>query len=255
MFRIFRKKTPLSEPGNLSSIPDWSFLGTDIHSHFIPGVDDGCQHIEDSLSLIRRMQEMGFRKLVTTPHISMDYFPNTPEKILAGLELVKQALREAQIDIELSAAAEYMIDDGLVELLSGGSPLLTLDSKGHILVEMGFLQAAPMLHQVLFELQAKGYKPVLAHPERYAFYHEGPLQPLEMLKENGVLFQLNTIALTGYYGKSVKLMAEKLLKADLYDFCGSDAHHVRHVDTMASLLGSEAYRKVNEYKFLNREIL
>lgn len=246
MFRLFRKTKTTHEP----LVQDWSFLQADMHSHFIPGIDDGAQTIEDSLFLLRGMQQQGFRKLVTTPHISADYYPNKQEDILSGLDRLREAAASERIDIELAAAAEYMIDEAFMEMVQEKKPLLTFGDQ-HILVEMGFVQASPLLEKAIFDLQVAGYKPVLAHPERYNYYH-GNTAILEGLKEHGVHMQLNIIALSGYYGKPVKMQAEQLLQAGLYNFAGSDIHHERHLRAFNSVLTGSHMAKLADYAFLNK---
>lgn len=249
MFNIFKKKkTPEHTPEG----PDFVWLYADMHSHFIPGIDDGPEKMEQSLDLVKKMSRLGYRKLVTTPHINADFFPNSSEQILKALEPLQQAIIAEGIPIEVVAAAEYMIDFGFMDLLKKDAPFLTLGNSGnHVLVEMGYIQVAPMLDDALFKLQARGYVPVLAHPERYVFYHDAPLSLFEDLKRKGCLLQLNIIALSGYYGKSVQTVAERLLDAGLYDYCGSDIHHEKHFRALLSLLNAKIYPKIKHYKFLN----
>jgi protein-tyrosine phosphatase len=250
MFSIFKKKEKMSDnppPGN------WSFLKTDMHSHLIPGIDDGAADMEQSLVLLGALEIAGFSKIVTTPHISLDYFPNLESTILSGLDDVKKAVSENDINIEVHAAAEYMIDESLMKKLASNEKLLTLDGE-HVLFEMGFVQEDRNLMQVIFEIQTKGYKPVLAHPERYNFYVDSPNDTMHKLKEAGCLFQLNTIALSGYYGKHIKVFAERLLKEGLYEFAGTDIHHERHLNALLSIYQSPSMQLLRSYPFLNQKI-
>ncbi|RYY11077.1 MAG: capsular biosynthesis protein, partial [Chitinophagaceae bacterium] len=189
MFGFFKKKHTVIT----ANATDWSFLSADMHSHFIPGIDDGPQTMEESISLLKDMQDAGFRKVITTPHISMDYFPETEALIASGLEALRQEARLQGLSIELEAAAEYMIDENLLDKLHKNKPLFTINDQ-YLLVEMGFVQESPLLHQAIFEIQAAGYTPILAHPERYNFYHDRPLTTITQLKNAGCLLQLNTIA-------------------------------------------------------------
>jgi protein-tyrosine phosphatase len=230
---------------------DFSFLVADMHSHFIPGVDDGAQTVEDSLSLIGQMQAFGYKSLITTPHIKHDHFPNTRETIHNGLHILQQALRERGIDMPVKAAAEYYIDDHFLHLLDT-EPLMTI--KGNeILVELSFLFEPVKLNDIIFRIQTKGYRPILAHPERYAFYHN-KLDKYKELKDRGCLLQLNAIALTGYYGRNVKYVAENMMKMKLYDYCGTDMHHIRHVENMQKLIQTGSVRKLQDYPFLNSQL-
>ncbi|WP_118976651.1 tyrosine-protein phosphatase [Taibaiella koreensis] len=250
MFGIFRKR---SKAEASATVQDWSFIGTDVHSHLIPGIDDGPEAVEDSLELLRSMYEHGFSKVVTTPHISADYYPNTRDTILNGLEKLVAATTQAGIPIAIEAAAEYMIDERFLQQLKQRAPVLYFGDR-YVLVEMGFIQASPLLHEVLFELQAMDYKPVLAHPERYNYYHAQPLEPLMQLKESGCLFQLNTIALSGYYGQSVNICANKMLTNGLYSFLGSDIHHRRHLKALNTILRTEDSARLMRVSVLNNTL-
>jgi tyrosine-protein phosphatase YwqE len=251
MFSWFLKKNKKSTADHDAPVTNWSFLRTDIHSHFIPGIDDGAQTIDDSLNLITAMRDMGFRSLVTTPHIKFDHYPNTRETIETGLRELRQALKANHIDIPIKAAAEYYIDDHFMQLLES-EPLLTIQNN-EVLVELSFMFEPLNFYNLIFKIQTRGYKPILAHPERYAFYHEKK-EVFQELKDRGVLLQLNTIALTGYYGKPVKDMAEYLLEKGFYDYCGSDMHHLRHAEQLRKLLNSKIIHNLERYPFKNNKI-
>ncbi|MGN6568741.1 MAG: tyrosine-protein phosphatase [Flavipsychrobacter sp.] len=230
---------------------DFSFLGTDIHSHFIAGVDDGAQTLGDSVGLIKGMKEMGFKSIVTTPHIKFDHYPNTRETILNGLKEVHQALRENGVDMPVRAAAEYYIDDHFMRILEE-EELLTIQGN-ELLVELSFMFEPLGLNEIMFKIQTKGYQPILAHPERYSFFHQ-KTEVFKQLKDRGVMLQLNTIALTGYYGKSVKEVAEELLAKGLYDYCGSDMHHPRHAEMLNKVAGLKIFEELKRYPFRNARV-
>ncbi len=234
-----------------SLVEDFSFLATDMHSHLIPGVDDGAPTVEDSITLILEFQRMGYRSLVTTPHIKSDIYPNNFVTIHKGLKEVQTELSNRGIQMPLNAAAEYYVDDRFMEMLEMGD-LLTFN-KNELLIEFSFVFEPVRLPETLFTIQTKGYKPVIAHPERYNFFHSKP-QMYRMLKERGCLLQLNMIALTGYYGRPVKEIAERLLKEGLYDYCGSDMHHLRHAEAMEKLRQSRIFPTLQRYPFLNSKI-
>lgn len=250
MFGFFKKKNDITIPQDSRN---WSFLATDMHSHFIPGIDDGPATMAESIALLKLIEQAGYSRIVTTPHISLDYFPDTEPKIAQGLAMLKQAAAEHNIQLNIEAAAEYMIDESLLDKLRKKEDLFIIGGK-YILIEMGFVQPSPLLHQVIFEIQAKGYQPILAHPERYNYYKDTSIADLQKLKNSGCLFQLNTIALSGYYGKSVKIFAEKLLRESIYDFAGSDIHHERHVKALNAVKNSNAYNLLAGYPFLNNMI-
>jgi len=248
-----RKKEKPSKEGN-EIIPEninWAFLGADIHSHFIPGIDDGAQVIEHSLFLIRAMQDMGYKRIVTTPHVMIDHYPNTHQIINAGLQTLQNALKENDIDMPVRAAAEYYVDEYFSQLIEK-EPLLTVH-QNQVLIELSMLFEHPLMNDVFFKLQSSGYRPVLAHPERYLFFHKD-LDKFNELKDRGCLFQLNLLSLTGYYGRNVKSIAETLLQKNMYDYCGSDMHNDRHAIALKAMLSSKAYNEVRKHSFLNSKI-
>jgi tyrosine-protein phosphatase YwqE len=246
-----RKKNDVEGDLSTAVYADFSFLKTDIHSHLIPGIDDGAQTIEDSLTLINEFRSLGYLGIVTTPHIKSDYFPNTPEINNGGLKRLHDALSERSINFSVRAAAEYYVDERFIEMLESG-PLLTIRNN-ELLIEFSFMFEPMNLHDILFKIQTKGYKPIIAHPERYNYYHQKP-QVLRELRERGCLLQLNTIALTGYYGKGVKDLAERLLQDGLYDYCGSDMHHLRHAEALRKITQTKSFATLSNYPFLNKNI-
>ena len=221
MFNLFKKKI------SQSSLPAGLPVASDMHSHILPGIDDGSPDLETSLLLIRGLYNMGIRKTVATPHIIGDLYRNTPATINAALEEVKLACVKAGIDIELSAAAEYMLDDHFMELLGQEQPLLTLH-KNIILTEISYNMPPNNMEEMAFKIITQGYQPVLAHPERYSFYHKDP-KMYYRLKELGFHLQVNLLSLTGYYGKGAANAAKFILKNGLASLVGTDLHHERHL--------------------------
>ncbi|MBK7383378.1 MAG: capsular biosynthesis protein [Flavobacteriales bacterium] len=226
-----------------ASLPDadLSVLRCDIHSHFIPGIDDGSQTLEQSIELLTAMRELGYRKVVTTPHSMADGYKNTPEIILGGLEKVRAEVKRVGLDIEVDAAAEYYLDHELEQRIQR-KEVLTFGDK-LLLFELPFLSEPQVLLPVIFQMQTQGYKPVLAHPERYSFWYND-FAKYERLKERGVLFQLNMIALAGAYGPQAKQVAEKLIDAGAYELVGSDCHSMGHVEAMKHTLGRPYLHKL-----------
>jgi protein-tyrosine phosphatase len=208
---------------------DYGPLVTDFHSHLIPGIDDGCRTIAESLELIRQLADLGYKKLITTPHIQDEFFRNTQEIILNGLEILRRAVKEAEINIQIEAAGEYLIDDGFEKKIKAGE-LLSFGQK-HILVELSYYMEHPNLKSILFQLQIEGYKVILAHPERYTYW-DNKWKNFEELKDRGILFQLNTVSATGYYGPATKKMSEYFINAGMYDFMGSDMHNQGYMDAL-----------------------
>jgi protein-tyrosine phosphatase len=235
MLGNFFKSKKLKNPADISG------LITDMHSHLIPGVDDGSPDMETSLTMIREMKALGYRKLITTPHISSDFYPNTPEILHNGLSLLNDKLREENIRITIEVAAEYMIDDGFTRLFNKG--LLQTFSNNFLLVELPYYQAPPNLYEITFDLQIKGYRIMLAHPERYLFWLND-FKKFEDLKNRGVYFQMNINSLGGYFSKEVKKQAEKLIDADMIDFLGSDMHNLHYLQLLKNSLFEPYLEKV-----------
>lgn len=199
----------------------------DIHSHILPGLDDGSSDMETSLELVKALSDAGINQLICTPHIISDIYRNTPEKINAALTTLRSACKNTGLHTNITAAAEYMLDDRFMELLRAKEPLLTL-SKKYILTELSYATMPNNLEQIAFEINISDYLPLMAHPGRYYYYHNN-YDVYYRLKELGFFLQVNLLSLTGHYGKAVKKAAEFLFKNNLVDFVGSDVHHIGHV--------------------------
>ena len=209
-------------------------LVADMHSHLLPGLDDGAETLGHSLELLRALREMGFRKLVMTPHIMGDFYKNTPEGIRTALEALRSAATAAGLDdVELDCAAEYYLDEFLGRKLADGTEMLTFGGdKRYLLFETSYMNEPLNLYEIIFELKSQGYRPVLAHPERYTYFY-GRFNEVENLRSNhGVLLQLNLNSLAGYYSPMAKRVAEQLVDGGLVDFVGTDTHHLRHTETL-----------------------
>lgn len=227
MFGFFKKnKTENTRPSAIN----YGGLKTDMHSHLLPGIDDGSPDAATSVMYIKKMMELGYQKFITTPHIYPDLYPNTRETILAAQQLLMTKLKEEQIDVDIVAAAEYFIDDLFADRLKNNEQLLTLH-KNWVLVEVSFMTPPPDLNNILFELIVKGYQPVLAHPERYSYYHNKK-EIFHRFKDQGCFLQVNLLSLSGYYGKAVQETAHYLVNQKLVDLIGTDLHHQRHLEAM-----------------------
>lgn len=217
---------------------DFSVFKADLHSHLIPGIDDGSPTMEASIEMIKEFKAMGLKKIITTPHVMSDYYKNTPEIILSGLSDLKQELKNQYIEIEIEVAAEYNLDDGLEGIIDSKS-ILTFGNS-HVLFELPFMQEPRNFQEIVFKFQTTGYQPVLAHPERYSFWHKN-FEKYEELKSKGILFQINLLSLTGHYSPEVKKVAEKMVDANLIDFVGTDCHRLEHLQTLKSFSNSKYF--------------
>jgi protein-tyrosine phosphatase len=231
---------------------DLSWLEVDMHSHLIPGIDDGSKSMEESLELIKRLSSYGLRKIITTPHIMSEYYKNTPEIISMGLEDLRKAVKAEGISIEIEAAAEYYMDEILLEKIKDGERLLTF-GENYILVETGFINKPQMLLETMFQLEMSGYKPILAHPERYQ-YLLADKGLLGDLVDRKILFQVNLLSLTGFYSKPVKDFAESLLERDLVKFLGTDCHNVRYLDMLETLPKHKSYSQIKQVSWMNTSL-
>lgn len=200
----------------------------DIHSHLLPGIDDGSPNSEMSRQLFSEMQKIGFSNFVCTPHIMSGIWDNTAETISNAQNSFLSSANNDLKDLKLRHAAEYMMDTSFSEKVREGK-LLTIKDE-YVLVEMSYTNPPIQLFEIIFELQCAGYKPVLAHPERYNFYHKN-FDAYQKIKNTGCLFQMNLLSSVNYYGSAVAECADKLLKAGLIDVCGSDAHHLKHTES------------------------
>ncbi|WP_432671672.1 tyrosine-protein phosphatase [Flavobacterium sp. SM2513] len=200
----------------------------DFHSHLLFGIDDGAKTFQETLHLTKSLMNFGIKQIITTPHIMQHVWDNTSEGIIERKNEVNALLLEEGIDISFHAAAEYLMDDNFVQLFKK-QKLLTL-KENYVLVEMSYINAPIQLYDILFDLQVAGYRPVLAHPERYNFYHHN-FDEYQKLKKAGCLFQLNLLSVVGYYGENVAKTAQKLLAQGLIDFASSDTHHQKHIDS------------------------
>jgi protein-tyrosine phosphatase len=234
MFGIFKKR---EFKKNITF--DYSSIMVDMHSHVLPGIDDGAQTPQESIILIKKMMELGIKKIIATPHIMADYYKNTAETINAALVILKAELKKEAIEIDIEAAAEHYFDETFEERVNDHK-LMTMGDN-YVLFEFSFINKPPNAIPVIQNLKQLGYKPILAHPERYTYMD---VEQFRNIREWGASLQLNTISLTGYYGKDVKKLAESLIDQQLIDFISSDMHHLRHAEALKDALRTPYLEKV-----------
>lgn len=225
-------------------------IEVDIHSHLLPGIDDGVKDFTESISIIRTFSALGFKKLVTTPHIYQEYYPNTRESILSVKSELDNLLAKEDLEIKIEAAAEYFMDDHLMKLLDTNDPLLSFGSNNYVLVETAFFTKPIIFDELIFKLKTKHYTPVLAHPERYQ-YLEDDLSWLKRIKSNGVKLQVSLPSLIGAYGPEVKVVARNIMKEGLVDFYASDIHRLPQFQAIKEALR----RKYIPQNLLNNELI
>jgi len=232
-----------------SKYTDFSSIGIDMHSHLIPGVDDGAKDPEDSVQLISGLKELGFHHLITTPHTLQDIHPNTSETLKAGHSKLDGKLPDG---ITLNLSSEYYLDEQFQNQLNEGG-IMPLHGN-RILVEFSQISRPHDLEEVFFDLGIKGYQVVLAHPERYLFFHK-QFDYYKRIKEMGVELQVNALSLTEHYGKHIKAIAEKLIEKDMIDFIGTDIHHVRHLEGLKKVPASKYFARLVESGLLKNKDL
>lgn len=218
-------------------LADLSVLKTDLHSHLLPGIDDGVQSTDEAILVIQKLIQLGYKKIITTPHVMFDTYRNTPENIKMLEMHIKNTLEENNINIPFQAAAEYLIDENFTTLLNENK-LLTFGNN-YVLVELPFFSCPVNFKETIFNLQIAGFNVILAHPERYSYWHNN-LNEYINLKDKNILLQVNLLSISGHYQQSVKKMAEKLIDEDMIDFIGTDTHNMKYIEYVEQSL-SEKY--------------
>lgn len=242
MFDWFRKNKSKEVPP----------LTVDMHSHLLPGLDDGVSSFEDAGQIILAFQRLGYKRLITTPHVMSDAYRNTPAGIHAKLAELQDYLRSKEIHMPVSAAAEYYLDESLVRMVETGQPLLTFGEK-YLLFETNFITEPFNLKEFIFLATTRGYKLILAHPERY-HYLQNNLEKVQDLLDRGVLMQMNISSLTGYYSRPVQQMAFRLIDHGMIHWLASDCHHLQHTLLMEKARGLRYFRKALTLPLLNNSL-
>ena len=246
MFGLFKKK---EFKKNITF--NYETVMVDMHSHVLPGIDDGAQTPQESIALIKKMMALGITKIIATPHIMVDFYRNTPETIGNALTLLKAELEKENIHIDIEAAAEHYFDETFEKRVDSHQ-LMTMGAN-HVLFEFGFINPPPNYIPVVQKMKNLGYRPILAHPERYTYM---TIEQYRNLHDWGCDFQLNTISLTGYYGKDVKTAAELLIDNQLIDYISSDMHHLRHANAFKDALRTTYIEKLMfDYPLKNKMLL
>lgn len=231
---FFKKSNQVLDP-----LIDFSFLKVDMHNHVLPGIDDGAPSVTDAKQLYESIKSLGFLSIIPTPHI----YPSVHENNAATIQA---AHKKAQLG-NTHYAAEYMIN---ADFDSHQTSFVCLPNK-HLLVEFPYVYEPLGVKQILFNLQLQGFKVILAHPERYTYYHQ-KMQLLQNFLDAGILMQANLLSFQGYYGKQVQIAAKQLLEKKMYSFAGTDAHHLAHIKALAAMQRNHKTMQVlQQYGFKN----
>lgn len=225
----------------------------DVHSHLLSALDDGVQSLAEATELIKQFQKLGYKKLITTPHVMSDFYRNTPDDIFAALTKLRNHLISEKVSIDIEAAAEYYLDEELIRKVESNEKLLTFGSN-YLLFETNFMTEPMALKEFIFLASTKGYKLVLAHPERYV-YLQNDIEKAEDLLNRGVLFQLNLSSVSGYYSKGAQELAKKLIDKEWIHFVGSDCHNQNHMNIIQNSTTLSYFKKAMSLPLLNNSLL
>lgn len=247
MFGLFKKKQKTGEDA-----PRLCY-NTDLHSHILPGLDDGAQTVEESLELINAMKRWGIKHIITTPHTTESTFENDENTIRSAYEYLLDVMEQQQVtDINLSFSSEYRIDATFFKQ-RGENMLLSLN-EDYLLVENSFIQPYIKLTELLFNLQMEGYIPILAHPERYLYYKYNTAE-YRKIHDGGTLFQVNLLSFSGYYGQAAKDQANWLLKQGYVDLMSTDLHSIKQVQAIDKFLCTKEYKRLEgKLNLLNNKL-
>lgn len=227
------------------------YLGCDLHMHVLPGIDDGAQNIKDSLALIDAHYKAGVRKIIATPHIRMDFFVNTKESIHAAWIQLTSITKEQYPDLIIQYAAEYFADDYFLTLLDKNE-ILPL-GENYVLVETSLRHDLVYFRDILKEMILKGYKPVVAHPERYQAWHAKP-ERYDEIYELGIIFQINLLSIGGAYGHTEQIMAERLIQQGWIGALGSDLHRIGQYKYIKEAIENPYFERLKDTKLLNHTL-
>lgn len=241
----------LKKDNNHTNGIDLSVLHTDIHSHLIPGIDDGSPDMDTSLALLKELEMLGYKKIITTPHVKTEYFQNDVTKLDDLCERLRRAARFEGIKLDIEVGAEHLLDEGVNQRIKNGQ--FKTFGDNYLLVELPFMFPPFGLDGYIFELQLAGYKLILAHPERYLYWLNNFNQFIR-LKDSGVLFQVNIISLGNYYGKDVYNLAKKLIDNNMVELLGTDTHFAKHIEAVRKSCSSGLLKKLLESgRIINKE--
>lgn len=230
-------------------------LDVDVHNHILPYLDNGPENMETAIDLCQELVKRGFKKSITTPHIMAGFYNNTEEAIKLKCKMLKQALAEQAINLEVDYGAEYYMDQHFYDLLSSSEKPITLGrNNNYVLFETSFVEQFDNVVKTVDHCRNMGYRPVLAHPERYV-YLDIENGRFEKLQNMGVLFQANINSLTGYYSKQAKNKVEYLIKHDMVSFMGSNVHKSIEVESLDYSMTNPYFRlAVQSGRLLNKTL-
>lgn len=226
----------------------------DIHSHLLPGLDDGAKSITETIEICKLMYQLGYQKIIATPHNQKGWFNNPPEKIYETLNKVNIALSVHRINLQLGVASEYYLDELFIQQIKK-KDVLTF-GQNYVLFELSPFICSKTLFSDIRTIIDYGYTPVLAHPERYIYFYNQK-EKYNYLNELGVKLQLNLVSLSYSVSKELRSNAEYLVDCQLVSFCGSDSHSVKNPNIIAQLANTTVYfdKLLQTNPLLNKTLL
>ena len=245
MLNLFKRK--------YETRPIFAPLGTDMHCHLVPKVDDGSKCMEESIECLQTLAAVGYKKVIITPHFQYPRFPNEEEDIKRRYEEIKKQAADEGLEIELAGiGGEYRIDSGFAKRLE--NPKFLLVGGKYVLVEFSLHQQMMGSDELIFDMQMKGYEVILAHPERYPYLNVNGMR-MEQLKNQGVYFQINSLSLGGFYGEEAKQRALEMLERGWVEFMGTDTHNTMYAQALVDLSHDRKVEKILEkYEFMNKTL-
>ncbi len=246
IFSIFKR-----DKKEVNSLPPFDFgvIGVDMHNHLLPGIDDGSKSMDQTIGMLIKFKELGYKKIVFTPHVMQDSYPNTPEIIKNKLNEVREEVNNLELDLILEASAEYNIEDVLMDKIKNND-ILPLPNN-YVLFEYSFFSKPYQTENFIFELTVKGYKPIIAHFERYPYYFNQP-EIIHGYKNKGVLIQLNLLSIVGHYGPEVQKQAHWMIDNGWVDFVATDCHRIEHLEILQKTASHPYFHKLKDLNLLNQ---
>ncbi len=225
-------------------------LHVDMHSHLLAALDDGVKTHEEAISILKYFSKLGYKKIITTPHIMNDYYRNDTASIGNKLKELKLLIEQENIPLSIEAAAEYYLDEELMKKVTAKEKLLTFGDS-YLLFETNFLTEPYQLNDFIFNVIIQGYKPILAHPERYQYM---TMEKAEELRNRGVVLQVNIPSLIGFYSRPIQKLAVRMIDQGWISLLGSDAHTLEQARLVEQAWENKAFRKAIELPLLNNNL-
>lgn len=226
----------------------------DIHSHIIPNVDDGARSVEETFNILKEAQEAGFTDVILTSHFLLNYYETNAQELIFWKEKLQEVLKKQGTKINLHSGMEIYITNQMEELLEN-KKILTLANSRYMLIELPLATNVKYFDYVVYYLEAKGIKPIIAHPERYKCVQKDP-DIVEEYIEKGCLIQCNYGSIVNLYGREAEKTIKTLLKKNQVHFLGSDVHrengtYLIILDVIKKIRKIIGENKINELTTIN----